>query len=226
MALSPDTQAILLLTAPLIVGRSAPAAAVLTADEYTGLVRWLRATQHSPADLLAGAAPDWLAASQPQFDPDRLKRLLSRGFLLSQALEHWQARAIWVLSRADADYPRRLKLRLRDEAPAVLYGCGAVALLNVGGVAVVGARSPTPSGRARGLDPAALRGALQAGDKVIGVLADGLAKASLERDYRAPLLAGRLVLLSATDPGAEPSEAGTLLANALREALTATASCP
>ena len=36
---------------------------------------------------------------------DRLKRLISRGFLLSQAIERWQARAIWVVSRSDEGYP-------------------------------------------------------------------------------------------------------------------------
>ena len=51
-------------------------------------------------------------------EKERLQRLLSRGFLLSQALEQWQSRAIWVISRADAHYPRRLKTRLREDAPA------------------------------------------------------------------------------------------------------------
>ena len=67
----------------------------------------------------------------------RLQKLLGRGFLLSQVIERWQARAIWVVSRADAEYPRRLKTRLREDAPAVLYGCGDMALLETGGLAVV-----------------------------------------------------------------------------------------
>ena len=57
-------------------------------------------------------------------DGYRLQRLVGRGFLLSQAIERWQARAIWVVSRADAEYPRHLKARLREDAPAILYGCG------------------------------------------------------------------------------------------------------
>ena len=57
-------------------------------------------------------------------DGYRLQRLVGRGFLLSQAIERWQARAIWVVSRADAEYPRHLKARLREDAPAILCGCG------------------------------------------------------------------------------------------------------
>jgi DNA processing protein len=68
-----------------------------------------------------------LRACQPVIDEARLQRLLGRGFLLSQVIERWQARAIWVVSRADAEYPRRLKARLREDAPAVLYGCGDMA---------------------------------------------------------------------------------------------------
>ena len=80
--------------------------------------------QRQPADLLAPDAGELLRECQPVIDEPRLKRLLARGFLLSQAIERWQARAIWVVSRADAEYPRRLKARLKDDAPPVLYGCG------------------------------------------------------------------------------------------------------
>ena len=49
--------------------------------------------------------------------------------------------ANWVVSRADAEYPRRLKTRLKDDAPPVLYGCGETAMLDTGGgLAVVGSR--------------------------------------------------------------------------------------
>ena len=47
-----------------------------------------------------------------------------RGFLLSQAVERWQSRAIWVVSRSDDGYPQRLKARLKKASPNLLYGCG------------------------------------------------------------------------------------------------------
>ena len=82
MSLSPNTQAILLLTAPLIAGRNEPSADVLTPVEYKRLARFLREKQQQPADLLAPDARALLGECQQLIDSDRLKRLLGRGFLL------------------------------------------------------------------------------------------------------------------------------------------------
>lgn len=219
--LSPNTQAILLLTAPLIAGRNQPAADLLTPGEYKRLARHLREHQHQPADLLGTDADDALRACEPVIGTERVQRLLGRGFLLSQVVERWQSRAIWVVSRADASYPRLLKSRLREDAPPVLYGCGDLALLDIGGLAVVGSRHVDDSlieftesvgrlaaqagrgivsGGAKGVDQAAMRGALDAGGTVCGVLADSLEKASMSREYRNQLLDGQLILVSPYDP--------------------------
>jgi DNA processing protein len=222
-ALSPNTQAILLLTAPLIAGRGPSSSELLSPGEYKRLARHLREIQRQPADLVSPDAADLLRACQPVIDEARLQRLLGRGFLLSQVIERWQARAIWVVSRADAEYPRRLKARLREDAPAVIYGCGDMGLLESGGLAVVGsrhvddslidytmavgrlaarARRTLVSGGAKGIDQAAMRGALEAGGKVSGVLADSLEKTTMNREHRNLLLDGQLVLISPYDPSA------------------------
>lgn len=221
--LSPNTQAILLLTAPLIAGRGTSSSELLSPGEYKRLARHLREIQRQPADLVSPDAADLLRACQPVIDEGRLQRLLGRGFLLSQVIERWQARAIWVVSRADAEYPRRLKVRLREDAPAVLYGCGDISLLETGGLAVVGSRHVDDSlidytmavgrlaasagrtlvsGGAKGIDQAAMRGALEAGGKVSGVLADSLEKTTMNREHRNLLLDGQLVLISPYDPSA------------------------
>lgn len=222
-ALSPNTQAILLLTAPLIAGRGTSSTDLLSPSEYKRLARHLREIQRQPADLVSPDAADLLRACQPVIDEARLQRLLGRGFLLSQVIERWLARAIWVVSRADAEYPRRLKARLREDAPAVIYGCGDMSLLESGGLAVVGSRHVDDSlidytmavgrlaaragrtlvsGGAKGIDQAAMRGALEAGGKVSGVLADSLEKTTMNREHRNLLLNGQLVLISPYDPSA------------------------
>lgn len=222
-ALSPNTQAILLLTAPLIAGRGTSSSDLLSPGEYKRLARHLREIQRQPADLVSPDAADLIRACQPVIDDARLQRLLGRGFLLSQVIERWQARAFWVVSRADAEYPRRLKVRLREDAPAVIYGCGDMALLESGGLAVVGSRHVDESlidytmavgrlaaragrtlvsGGAKGIDQAAMRGALEAGGKVSGVLADSLEKTTMNREHRNLLLDGQLVLISPYDPSA------------------------
>jgi DNA processing protein len=221
--LSPNTQAILLLTAPLIAGRGESSSDLLTLGDYKRLARFLRDKQRQPADLLAPDAIELLGECKSIIDNDRLKRLLARGFLLSQAVEHWQTRAIWVVSRADAEYPRRLKASLKDDAPPVLYGCGDASILDTGGLAVVGSRDvdealveytesigrlaakakrTVVSGGARGIDQAAMRGALGAGGVVAGVLADSLERTALNREHRNLLLEGQLVLISPYDPAA------------------------
>lgn len=221
--LSPNTQAILLLTAPLIAGRGTSSEDLLTPREYKHLARHLRDIQRQPADLVSAEAAEVLRACQPVVEESRLQRLLARGFLLSQVVERWQARAIWVISRADSEYPRRLKARLREDAPAILYGCGDIGLLDTGGLAVVGSRQVSDdlidytmsigqlaaragrtivSGGARGVDQAAMRGASESGGKVIGVLAEHLEKTVMNREERNHLRDGNLVLVSAYDPSA------------------------
>lgn len=69
-----------------------------------------------------------------------MQNLLGRGFLFSQVVEYWQARALWVVSIADAAYSRRLKARLHEPAPPVLYDCGDITLLETGSLAVVCSR--------------------------------------------------------------------------------------
>lgn len=222
-SLSSNTQAIMLLTAPLISGRGGSSADLLKPSEYKRLEGLLRARNREPADLLAPDAGEFIEACQQFVSRDRLVGLLNRGFLLSQAVERWQARAIWVVSRADDAYPRRLKARLKEDAPPVLYGCGPIALLDTGGLAVVGSREANAtlveytesigrlaakgkrtliSGGARGIDQAAMRSALEAGGKVAGVLADSLERAALNREHRIPIMDERLVLVSPYDPSA------------------------
>jgi predicted Rossmann fold nucleotide-binding protein DprA/Smf involved in DNA uptake len=223
LSISPNTQAILLLTAPLITGHSEPSKELLRLGEYKALARFLREQQRQPADLIAPDAQPLLEKCATVVDGERIRRLLERGFLLSQAVEFWQARAIWVTSRADDTYPTLLKQRLREDAPPIIYGCGDPSLLEAGGLAVIGSREVNAdliayteaighlassaqrtviSGGARGIDQAAMQGALESGGSVIGVLADTLAKNALNRSYRTPLMENRLALISPYDPSA------------------------
>ena len=98
--LTPNTQAILLLTAPLSVGQREQPERPLSIKEYNMLAARLRELRCQPADLLTERAEQLLQECQAVVDSVRMRQLLERGFLLSQAVEHWGARAIWVMSRA------------------------------------------------------------------------------------------------------------------------------
>lgn len=221
--LTPNTKAILLLTAPLIVGRGTPTADLLTAGDYKSFAQWLKSIGRQPADLLGPDAAAIIDEGQSVIDAGRLRQLLGRGLQLGQAVDRWKQRAIWVVSRADLDYPRRLKARLREQAPAILYGCGDAGALDDGGLAVVGSRHvddelvryamqvgalaagagrPIVSGGARGIDQAAMRGALEAGGRACGMLTDSLERQAMAREHRDMLIDGRLLLVSPYDPNA------------------------
>lgn len=222
--ISPNTQAILLLTAPLITGHNGNTRGeLLTQAEYQRLARMLWDLKREPADLLEVNADDLMQKVEMVVPIDRMRRLLDRGFQLTQAIERWHSRAIWVVSRADQEYPKKIKNRLKEDSPAVLYGCGEPRLLDSGGLAIIGSRhveqalieytesigqqcavakKSVISGGAQGIDRAGMRGALEAGGRTIGVLAENLERAALNRENRNWLMEEKLVLISAYDPGA------------------------
>jgi DNA processing protein len=222
---SANTQAVLLLTSPLLQegGRAASKEPVLSAAEYTQLAACLQQERVQPADLINGSRDTLLTTLSASFAAERLNRLLSRGFQLSQAVEHWANRSISVVGRADANYPRRFKQRLKRAAPPLLYACGNLELLHGPALAVVGSRN-TPeallrqaeavgalaaaagvviaSGAAKGVDETAMLGSLAAVGCAIGVVADSLEKMSARPIWRQALLDGRLLLLSSDAPSA------------------------
>lgn len=225
---SENTQAILLLTAPLLLnGKNTSAtseAKPLTQAKYRDFAIALHKYGKTPADLLASDPQSIIEnCAKSAEETANIVKLLQRGFSLSQALEHWQARSIWVVSRADASYPKFYKERLGQNAPAIIYGCGDINLLHTGGLAVVGSRKVSPevyaqttaigelaassgvtiiSGNAKGVDEAAMQGALKAGGKVCGVLADSLESTVMSRTNRDFIMSGQLVFVSAYDPKA------------------------
>ena len=157
--------------------------------------------------------------------------LLGRGHSLALAVEKWQRAGLWMVTRSDPEYPKRLKSRLKTNAPPVLFGCGHKSLLNAGGIAVVDSRNASDadllfskqlgakaaaqsitivSGGARGVDETAMLGAMQAGGRVIGVMADSLLRAATSAKWRNGLVDGNAVLVSPFYP-----EAGFNAGNAM-----------
>jgi len=211
----------LLLTAPMLPNDVDAISETLTSGEFRKFTLTLNRLNLALAQLLEADFNSFPPDVTVLVERQRLERLLSRGFQLSQAIERWQSKAIWILGFTDHDYPARIKNRLNDHAPAVVYGCGDRSILETGGLAVVGSRDVDTalveftervgrlaaeagrtliSGAARGIDQAAMRGALEAGGKVVGVMADGLERAVSNYAHREYLLDNRLVLLSPYDP--------------------------
>jgi len=218
--LSPNTRVTLLLTAPLIAG-SEESSDLLTAGEYTKLRRLLAQFDLEPSNLLDSSElpTDVLTLAET----DRYQELLKRGVQLTQAIEHWASCGIWVAGHTDDHYPARFIELMKDHAPPLVYGCGEAALLNTGGLAVVGSRDVDPelveftenigrlaalakrtliSGGARGIDQASMRGAAESNGAVVGVLADSLERAAINSGNRELLFDSNLTLITVFDPSA------------------------
>ncbi|QCT20570.1 DNA-processing protein DprA [Jejubacter calystegiae] len=217
MNLSPTAQATLLLTSYFSTSGSEDTRP-LSNTEWGRFALWLKEKSTTPADLLL-SEPKALLTSwhDPRIGADRILRLLSRGHSLALAVEKWQRAGLWIVTRSDPEYPGRLKQRLKTDSPPVLFGCGNKALLNAGGLAVIGSRNASiadlsfaelvgtkaaaedtaiVSGGARGVDESAMSGAMHQGGIVVGVLSDGLLKAATSVKWRNGLMSGNLVLIS------------------------------
>ena len=131
--ISADTQAALLLTAPLLPKHRDASPDPLQPSHYRRLTRFLDEIGWHLADLLTEDAEDLLFHDRLPLDADRLRLLLARGFHLSQVMEQWQSRSIWVIGATDDVYPSRLR-RLEKGAPPILYGCGDPAFIGSRGV--------------------------------------------------------------------------------------------
>jgi len=231
MPLTAQSQAILLLTANL--GKAdATAGKPLSNGEWGRFASWLHHKGRSPADLLAADSGQVLAdMADRTVSADRVRTLLDRGAALALALEKWERAGLWVLTRADQAYPDRLKRRLRESSPPVLFGCGNLALLDRGGVAIVGSRDASEddltftrdlgrqaatwgvsvvSGGAKGTDEAAMAGTLDGEGTGVAILADSLLRSATSSRYRRALMSGDLVLVSPFNP-----EAGFFAGNAM-----------
>ena len=221
--LSADTEVVLLLCGRF-GGEKEEAYQPLSTKEYGELARWLKALALRPSDLLTDAGRVALSSIQEaRLERKRVEFLLSRGTAMALALERWTRGGLWVISRGDVEFPQRLKRQLKHAAPPLLYGSGDKALLEKGGLAIIGSREVSPSaesytraiaarcanegltvvsGGARGVDAAAMQGVAEAGGYCIGVLPSDLLKTSLNRQNRMALQERRLVLVSPFYPEA------------------------
>ena len=222
MATSGNSDAVLLLTAHLS-GSDDSGAKPLTTEEWWAFANWLKERNATLEYLLENVDEVLGDRSDPRGTTERIKRLLDRGSALGLAKDRWAQAGLWWLTSADDDYPVHLKKRLGQASPPVLYGCGHQKLLRSRGIAVVGSRAASDrdlswtqafgeavagagysvvSGGAKGIDQAAMFGALDREGTVVGILADSLLRASSSKMYRSYLRSQNLVLVSPFNPEA------------------------
>jgi predicted Rossmann fold nucleotide-binding protein DprA/Smf involved in DNA uptake len=223
--LTDDGLAVLLLCSRWGCEDGPDAPAPFKLSEWNQLARKLPASPFKSPAGLAGRDAAALAAGLElgEADGERVARLLGRSGQFSMWLDNLFARGVWAVTRVDPLYPARLRDTLKHQAPTVLFGAGDIHLLKKAGIAVIGSRTldqagidfarevgrataaaglPVVSGGARGTDRLAMDGALEAGGKAIGVMADSLESTIRRTDVRQLLLEGSLVLLTPFAPDA------------------------
>ncbi|MEA1969329.1 MAG: DNA-processing protein DprA [Thermodesulfobacteriota bacterium] len=197
----------------------------LTPLEYGRFALWLRKNQYQPGSLFSQfdeILSKW-QDKKNKITRERLNFLLGRGMAMGIALEKWHSAGIWVVTRSDTEYPKRLKKHLTDNAPAVLFGVGSRKLLHKGGLSIVGSRNIDAndqyftqciakqavveglnivSGGARGVDETAMIASLENKGTAVGILTNDLLKAALSKKWRQYLKQNQLLLLSTYYPEA------------------------
>ena len=178
----------------------------------------------TPADLLKLNSQEVIDGYEDKkVTQERILLLLDRGNAMAIAMQKWQNAGIWVLTRADKEYPQKLKQVLKHKSPPILYGAGEKKILRTKGVAIVGSRNVSledeqftfalgeklaysgysvVSGGAKGVDEASMMGSINAGGTTIGVVADSLMQKVVSRKYRDAIMNGNLVLISPYYPEA------------------------
>lgn len=218
-ALQPRTQVAVLLCAHTGNDPVQP----LSQSEYVRLVGWLSAKGYPPEALFSPDIYLLLLEGETHtgLSAERVSALLERGTQVAMWLEKWSNAGMWIAHWDDAEYPPVLREKLRRQAPVLLYGFGNPLLLQQGGLAIVGSRHTTEelldvarrvanrcaqqswtviSGGAKGVDRAAMLGALEEGGTCVGVLAADLARIATSYTLREYLLADKLCLVSPYHP--------------------------
>ena len=216
MSSSPDrSRAALLLTNRLVRLDAAP----MTAREFWQLVEHV-----DPAELL-GADVATIAERVGVDDDEavRYRTLLDAATAMSFEQERLADGGISLISALDDSFPTPLRDRLGHGCPPFLLTAGRIDWLGGPSLGVVGSREADQpaldvarraaelavehgravvTGLARGVDRAAIDGALDAGGVAVGIPAEGISLASRSAEVRRRVHAGELCIASPYAPDA------------------------
>lgn len=166
----------------------------LTVAQFRTLAKRV-AQMNKPTDSRELTENDLLSLGYDHLNAQRVIGLLSDGELLNKYLQKGNRQGCVPISRISQNYPLAVRKRLGLDAPRCLWAKGELSLLNNQTVSLVGSRELHESnrifaekvgrevarqgyilvsGNARGADSVAQDACLEAGGKVIAVVADSL----------------------------------------------------
>ena len=158
-------------------------------------------TMEKPAEDRDLCPADLIRLGYSRNMAEHICMLLSQENLLNHYLQQGKRVDCVPVTRISVDYPRILRKRLGLESPGCLWGKGDISLLNTPAVSLVGSRELAEpnrqfarevgihaarngltlvSGNARGADRTAQDACLEAGGRVISIVADDLSRQRLQ----------------------------------------------
>lgn len=216
-----DSNAILTLCSHICVGEGVQP---LEPKEYSELAQKLILAEKTPKDLFDFSTDDF--KSILDFNTEqiaRVVRLLDRNASLSFELSQYQNMGIETVTRADLNYPKKLKKILSKTCPPIFYYAGDLSLLERQYIGYVGARTVTTedvnftiqavrktvslgygvvSGGAKGIDTISGKEALLNNGFTVEYLSDSLLKKLKKSDVVKNIQQGKLLLMSVSKPDA------------------------
>ena len=154
---------------------------------------------------------------------DRIFRLLDRNASLSFELSQLENIGISAITRADTEYPAKLKQVLANNCPPIFYIAGDISLLNNPYVGYVGSRTVSDediaftkntvsktirhgygvvSGGAKGIDTVSEEQALAMGAPIVAYLSDSMLQKTKKSSVIKAIANKQMLLLSVTKPDA------------------------
>ena len=222
--LSDDSYVTLLLCSDLVIDRNMiDSPKPYTTDQWQKLSKKImQSSIKRPANLIqldTSALEKLLDISH--LEAKRIEVLLERKMILAVEIDRLKSKGIYITTRAEKNYPVRLKRILKEKCPPVIYYAGDINLSSFNSMAIVGSRNAdhnsadftgrlarrcvesgivVVSGGAKGVDNIAESSALASGGKVISIVADSLSKKIAVNINREAIINGNLLMMSMVNP--------------------------
>lgn len=219
--MTPNSNAIFTLCSHLCVGDDV---FPLEPREWTELADKLKNAGLKPEDIFNLSKADFKEKLlvEDSFS-ERIFRLIDRNASLAFELSRLENIGIIAITRADKEYPAKLKAVLGKKCPPLFYAAGDTSLLKFEYAGYVGSRKITDddieftnntvsktaqsgygvvSGGAKGVDTVSEQKALELGVPVVEYLSDSMLKKTGKHDVSKAIRDNQMLLLSAVNPDA------------------------
>ncbi len=216
-----NSNAIIVLCSHLCVGVGVEP---LEPREWTFVAQKLLEAKKEPQDIFDFNSDDYKTIFG--FDDaqiERYKRLIDRNASLVFEIEKLNAKGIYIVTRADKNYPTYIKRKLGQQSPPLFYYCGDIGIANDECIGFVGSRKiedvdsaftrkivsiclqkgfSIVSGGAKGVDSTSAEVVLEQGGVAIEYLSDSMNRKIKDGQVLQRIRDERLLLLSAVNPDA------------------------